>query len=53
MTSIKEQQSHVSLSEVSQNNIKALVAPMREWVRKQGETDEKTYGQLVNIAHKR
>jgi hypothetical protein len=52
MTSIEEQQTHSSLSEISRN-IRALVAPMQEWVRKQGEADEKAYWQFVNIAHKR
>lgn len=41
MISIEERESPSSLCENSQN-IKALVAPMTEWVREQGEVDEKT-----------
>ena len=52
MTSTEEQQMLTSLSEISQN-IKVLVTLLTDSTRKQGEADEKAYGQLVNIAHKR
>jgi hypothetical protein len=52
MTGAEEQQMLNSLSEISQD-IKALVALLKESTRKQGEADDKAYGQLVNIAHKR
>jgi hypothetical protein len=41
-----------SLSEIAQDS-KALLALTRDSTRKRGEADEKAYGQLVNIAHKR
>jgi hypothetical protein len=52
MTSSEEQQMLTILSEISKD-IKELLALIRETTRKQGEADEKAYGQLVNIAHKR
>lgn len=52
MTPTEEQQMLASLAEIS-NDIKALLALIKETTRKQGEADEKAYGQLVNIAHKR
>ena len=51
MTSAEEQMI-ASLSEISQDN-KALLALIKDATRKPGEADEKAYGQLVNIAHKR
>jgi len=41
MTSIEERQRFSSVFE-SSRNIEALIAPMKDWVRKQGEADEKT-----------
>ena len=52
MTPTEEQQMLASLSEISKD-IKELLAMIKESTRKQGEADEKAYGQLVNIAHKR
>ena len=52
MNATEEQQMLTSLSEISQN-IKALLTLIKDSTRKQGEADEKAYGQLVNIAHKR
>jgi len=52
MTPTEEQQMLASLSEISKD-IKELLALIRDSTRKQGEADEKAYGQLVNIAHKR
>lgn len=52
MTPAEEQQMLASLSEISKD-IKALLALIKESARKQGEADEKAFGQLVNIAHKR
>ncbi len=52
MTSSEEQQMLTILSEISKD-IKELLTLIRETTRKQGEADEKAYGQLVNIAHKR
>lgn len=52
MTPAEEQQMLTSLSEISKD-IKALLAMLKDSTRKQGEADEKAYGQLVNIAHKR
>jgi len=51
-TAAKAQQVIASLSEISKD-IKELLALFKESTRKQGEADEKAYGQLVNIAHKR
>jgi hypothetical protein len=52
MTSTEEQQALASLAEISRD-IKELLALLKDSARKQGEADEKAYGQLVNIAHKR
>jgi len=52
MTGAEEQPMLNSLSEISQD-IKALLALLKDSTRKQGEADDKAYGQLVNIAHKR
>jgi hypothetical protein len=52
LTAAEEQQMLASLSEISQD-IKAFVALLKDSTRKQGEADEKAYGQFVNIAHKR
>ena len=52
MTPTEEQQMLANLSEISKD-IKELLALIKESTRKQGEADEKAYGQLVNIAHKR
>ncbi|MND09364.1 hypothetical protein D3C83_326260 [compost metagenome] len=52
MTPAEEQQALANLAEISKD-IKELLALFRESTRKQGEADEKAYGQLVNIAHKR
>lgn len=52
MAGSEEQQMLASLSKISQD-IKALLALIKDSTRKQGEADEKACGQLVNIAHKR
>ncbi len=52
MTSAEEQQMLASLSEISRD-IKSLLALIVDLTRQQGEADQKAYGQLVNIAHKR
>jgi hypothetical protein len=52
MTAAEEQPMLTSLSEISKD-IEALLALINDSARKQGEADEKAYGQLVNIAHKR
>jgi hypothetical protein len=52
VTPAEEQQMLTSLSEISKD-IKALLEMIKDSTRKQGEADEKAYGQLVNIAHKR
>jgi hypothetical protein len=52
MTAAEEQQMLTSLTEISKD-IKALLALIRDLTRQQGEADQKAYGQLVNIAHKR
>lgn len=52
MTGAEEQQMLASLSEISQD-IKALLGLIRQLTTQQGEADQKAYGQLVNIAHKR
>ena len=52
MTSTEELQMLNSLSEISQD-LKALLALLKDSTRKQGEASEKAYGQLVSIAHKR
>lgn len=52
MTPAEEQQALACLSEISKD-IKELLTLIRDSARKQGEAEEKAYGQLVNIAHKR
>lgn len=52
MTPAEEQQMLASLSEIS-NDIKSLLTLIRDLTRQQSEADQKAYGQLVNIAHKR
>ena len=52
ITPAEEKQMLASLSEIAQDS-KALLALTRDSTRKRGEADEKAYGQLVNIAHKR
>ena len=52
MTSTEEQQMLTSLSEISQD-IRALLAPIKESTRQQGKAGEKAYGLLVNIARRR
>ncbi len=52
MTPTKEPPPLAHLSEISQD-IKALLALVRDLTRQQREADDKAYGQLVNIAHKR
>lgn len=52
MTAAEEQQMLASLSEISKD-IKALLTLVKDLTRQQGEADDKAYGQLVNIAHKR
>jgi hypothetical protein len=52
MTPVQEQQMLTSLTTISQD-IKALVALLRDLTSQQNTADEKAYSQLVNIAHKR
>ena len=52
MTSAEEQQMLKSLSDISQD-IKALLALVRDLTLQQDTADQKAYSQLVNIAHKR
>jgi len=52
MTHAEEQQMLTSLSAISQD-MKALLALVKELTMQQGTADEKAYSQLVNIAHKR
>jgi hypothetical protein len=52
MTPAEEQQMLKSLSDISQD-IKALLTLIKDLTRQQSEADQKAYGQLVNIAHKR
>lgn len=52
MTSAEEQQMLTSLSDISRD-IKELLTLIKDLTRQQGEADQKAYGQLVNIAHKR
>ena len=52
MTPAEEQQMLASLSDISQD-IKALLTLIKDLTRQQNEADQKAYGQLVNIAHKR
>jgi hypothetical protein len=52
MTSAEEQQMLTSLAEISKD-IKSLLTLISQLTTQQGEADQKAYGQLVNIAHKR
>ena len=52
MSSIEERKGLAGGSEILRN-IDALIAPMKEWVRKQGEADEKIHRQLMNAARRR
>ena len=52
MTPVQEQQMLTSLTTISEN-MKELVALMKELTSQQNTADEKAYSQLVNIAHKR
>jgi hypothetical protein len=51
MTPVQEQQMLTSLTTISEN-MKMLVALIRELTLQQSTADEKAYNQLVNIAHK-
>jgi hypothetical protein len=52
MTPVQEQQMLTSLTTISQD-IKVLMALIKELTLQQSSSDEKAYSQLVNIAHKR
>ena len=52
MTPAQEHQMLTSLTVISEN-MKTLVALMKELRLQQESADEKAYTQLVNIAHKR
>lgn len=52
MTPVQEHQMLTSLTTISQD-IKTVVALLRELTLQQNTADEKAYSQLVNIAHKR
>ena len=52
MTRIEQRQGLGSVSEISQN-VEALIAPMKEWVRKQVEADGKIHRQLMGAARRR
>jgi len=52
MTPAEEQQMLNSLATISQD-IKALLALVRDLTMQQEAADQKAYSQLVNIAHKR
>ena len=52
MTSTENRQGLSSAFEISQN-IDALIAPMKKWVRDQGEADEKIHRQLMKAARRR
>ena len=52
MSPVQEQQMLTSLTVISEN-MKMLVALMKELTLQQTTADEKAYTQLVNIAHKR
>jgi len=52
MNAAEEQQMLKSLAEISQD-IKSLLTLIKDLTRQQSESDQKAYGQLVNIAHKR
>lgn len=52
MSPAEEQQMLTSLSAISQD-IKALLALLKDLTLQQDAADQKAYTQLVNIAHKR
>ncbi len=52
MTPVEEQQMLNSLAAISQD-MKTLVALVKDLTMQQGAADEKAFSQLVNIAHKR
>ena len=52
MTPVQEQQMLTSLTTISEN-MKMLVALVKDLSTQQNTADEKAYAQLVNIAHKR
>ena len=52
MTPAQEHQMLTSLTVISEN-MKMLVALLKEMRQQQEASDEKAYTQLVNIAHKR
>jgi hypothetical protein len=51
MTPVQEQQMLTALTTISEN-MKMLVALVKELSLQQSAADEKAYSQLVNIAHK-
>ena len=51
MTPVQEQQMLTALTTISEN-MKMLVALVKELTLQQSAADEKAYMQLVNIAHK-
>jgi hypothetical protein len=52
MTAVEEQQIVASLNDISQN-MKALLALTKDMAREQEKANEKSFQQLLNIAHKR
>ena len=52
MTGAEEQQMLASLSEIS-SDIKSLLTLIKQLTTQQDTADQKAYGQLVTIAHKR
>ena len=52
MTPIQEQEMITRLTAISQD-MKALLELIKELTLQQSNADEKTYNQLVHIAHKR
>ena len=52
MTPVQEQQMLTSLTTISEN-MKTVVALMKELTLQLSTAEEKAYSQLVNIAHKR
>jgi hypothetical protein len=51
MTPVQEQQMLTSLTTIAEN-MKMLVALVKDLTLQQSAADEKAYSQLVNIAHK-
>jgi hypothetical protein len=51
MTPVQEQQMLTALTTISEN-MKMLVALVKDLTLQQSAADEKAYSQLVNIAHK-